>query len=304
MTNDTAGDPMSSRKWSRQSIYRVSAHMRLQTLPMCPKSASKLLKKSGYSLKSNRKEIAETRHPDRNAQFEIIAQTKAQFEALGLPIISVDGKKKELIGNFKNAGVRWCKEPERVLTHDFRSQSLGIANPFGIYEPLTNTGMVVVGTSFDTPEFAAEAIALWWRRVGLKRYAGSRQILILCDAGGSNGFRARAWKYYLYEKICQQYGISVIVRHYPTGASKWNPIDHRMFSFISMNWAGVPLRSYEIMLQYIQGTTTKNGLKIDAILNEKNYEKAIAISDEQMAEINITKHHILPQWNYTIAPNP
>lgn len=295
---------MSSRKWSRKSIYHVSAHMREQALPICPNSASKLLRKFGYSLKSNRKEIAETRHPDRNEQFEIIAQTKVQFEALGFPIISVDGKKKELIGNFKNAGVRWCKEPERVLTHDFRSQSLGIANPFGIYEPLTNKGMVVVGTSYDTPEFAVESIGLWLTQAGLKRYSAVSQILILCDAGGSNGFRSRAWKYYLYEKICKQHGIAVTVRHYPTGASKWNPIDHRMFSFISLNWAGVPLRSYEIMLRSIQGTTTKTGLEIDAILNEKNYEKAITISDEQMAEINIKKHQSLPQWNYTISPNP
>jgi len=301
MANDTAGDPMNSRKWSRKSIYVVSDQMREHGHPICPKTVSKLLKKSGYSLKSNRKEIAETQHPDRNTQFEIIAETKAQFETLGLPIVSVDDKKKELIGNFKNPGTAWCKESERVLTHDFRSQALGIANPFGIYEPLANKGMVVVGTSHDTPEFAVDSIELWLTLSGMQCH---NHILILCDAGGSNGCRPRAWKYYLYQKICQQYGITVTVCHYPTGASKWNPIDHRMFSFISMNWAGKPLRSYEIMLRYIQGTKTKEGLQIEAILNEKNYEKGIKISDEQMAGINISKHETLPQWNYTIAPNP
>ena len=303
MANDTAGDPMSSRKWSRKSIYTVSDEMEEQNLPICPKTVSKLLKKLAYSLKCNRKEIAETQHADRNQQFEIIAQTRALFEKLGLPMASVDMKKKELIGNFKNAGKTWCKESEKVSIHDFRSHALGVAYPYGIYEPLTNRGLVVVGTSYDTPEFAVEAIAMWLKCSGVAHSSNINHFLILCDAGGSNGYRPRAWKYYLYQKICQTYGMKVTVCHYPSGASKWNPIEHRMFSFISLNWAGTPLRSYETMLRYIQGTTTSKGLEIEAMLHEKEYERGIKISDKQMQEINISKHEILPQWNYTIAPN-
>ena len=303
MDNDTAGEPMSTRKWARKSIYTVCAEIRAREIQIGPKTTSKLLKKLGYSLKCNRKEIAETQHPDRDQQFKVIAHTKAQFEASGLPIISVDSKKRELVGNFKNAGKSWCKQPEKVYTHDFRSQALGIANPYGIYEPVVNRGTVVVGTSYDTPEFAVESIELWLRHSGLKRYSDLRQLLILCDAGGSNSYRAHAWKYYLYQNICKKYRIQVRVCHYPTGASKWNPIDHRLFSFISLNWAGVPLRSYEIILNHINKTTTKKGLQIKAILHEKKYEKGIKISDEQMKEIIIIDYKTLPQWNYSILPN-
>jgi hypothetical protein len=255
-----------------------------------------------YSLKSNRKTVAETQHPDRNQQFEIIADMKKEFAELGQPAISVDSKKKELIGNFKNPGRRYVKEADRVLNHDFKSMAVGIANPYGIYDTIVNTGIVVVGISYDTPEFAVESIRLWLTSYGLNQYLGTKKLLILCDAGGSNGYRPRLWKYALYKKICCFFGISVTVCHYPTGASKWNPTDHRLFSFISMNWAGVPLRSYDIILNQIRKTTTQQGLKVDAILNEKKYEKGIKISDDQMKEINLKKHDILPQWNYTIAP--
>jgi hypothetical protein len=303
MENDTAGDPMSARKWSRKSIYSISKKLQAHHIPIAPSTTSQLLKKSGYSLKSNRKEIAETLHPDRDQQFTHIAETKADFETQGLPIISVDSKKKELIGNFKNPGKTWCKKPPRVLTHDFRSQAKGIANPFGIYEPVVNKGTVVVGTSYDTPEFAVNAIELWLTHSGMKRFPDMDQLLILCDAGGSNSYRARAWKYFLYQKICRKYDIKVTVCHYPAGASKWNPIDHRMFSFISIHWAGVPLRSYRTMLNCIRKTTTKSGLQISAIFHRKRYEKGIKISDEQMNQINIIHHEPLPQWNYSILPD-
>jgi hypothetical protein len=294
---------MSLHKWTRKSIYTVSAELRSYHISICPNTTSKLLKDLGYSLKSNRKEIAETQHPDRDQQFKIIAQMKALFQHSHLPIISVDSKKKELVGNFKNRGKTWCKEPERVYTHDFRSQSLGIANPYGIYEPVLNKGTVVVGTSYDTPEFAVESVELWLKHSALKSYGNFKQFLILCDAGGSNSYRARAWKYYLYQNICKKYGIAVTVCHYPSGASKWNPVDHRMFSFISLNWAGQPLRSYEIILNHIQHTTTKTGLTIKAILHDKQYQKGIKISDEQMKAINLGYNETLPQWNYSIMAN-
>ncbi len=302
MDHDTAGDPMTLRRWSRKSLHRVSAEIRAQNISISANTASRLLKELHYSLKSNRKEIAETQHPDRDLQFKIISQTRIWFEQTGCPIISVDTKKKERVGNFKNSGKTWCQEPEEVYTHDFRSQALGTVNPYGIYEPVVNKGAVVVGTAYDTPQFAVESIELWLTHVGFNRYSSLNNLLILCDAGGSNSCRFRAWKYYLYHCICQKYGITVTIRHYPTGASKWNPIEHRMFSFISSNWAGVPLRSHDIILNYIRGTTTKTGLQIEAILNEKQYEKGIKISDQQMKEINIRNHEILPQWNYEIMP--
>lgn len=300
--DDTAGSPMGGLKWSRKSTYTVSKELRSINICISPKTTGKLLKEMKYSLRSNRKTIAETQHPDRNQQFEIIAYMKKQFTELGQPVISVDSKKKEMIGNFKNAGRRYGKDADRVLNHDFRSMAVGMANPYGIYDTIANTGTVVVGVSYDTPEFAVESISLWLTSYGLNKYPGTKRLLILCDAGGSNGYRPRLWKYSLYYKICCFFGISVTICHYPTGASKWNPTDHRLFSFISMNWAGTPLRSYDLMLNYIRSTTTRQGLKVDAILNEKQYEKGIKISNEQINQINLEKHDVLPQWNYTIAP--
>ncbi len=302
MEDDTAGSPMGGLKWSRKSTYTVSEELSSIDIFISPKTTGKLIKDMDYSLRSNRKTIAETQHPDRNQQFEIIASMKKQFVELGQPIIAVDSKKKEMIGNFKNAGRRYAKDADRVLNHDFRSMAVGMANPYGIYDTIANTGTVVVGVSYDTPEFAVESIELWLTSYGLKQYSRTKKLLILCDAGGSNGYRPRLWKYSLYYKICCFYGISVTVCHYPTGASKWNPTDHRLFSFIGMNWAGVPLRSYDIMLNCIRETTTRQGLKVDAILNEKKYERGIKITDKQMNQINLKKFDTLPQWNYTIAP--
>ena len=233
--DDTAGSPMGGLKWSRKSTYTVSKELRSINIFIGPKTTGKLLKDMKYSLKSNRKTVAETQHPDRNQQFEIIADMKKEFAELGQPAISVDSKKKELIGNFKNSGRRYVKEADRVLNHDFKSMAVGIANPYGIYDTMANTGIVVVGISYDTPEFAVESIRLWLTSYGLNQYLGTKKLLILCDAGGSNGYRPRLWKYALYKKICCFFGISVTVCHYPTGASKWNPTDHRLFSFISMN---------------------------------------------------------------------
>jgi hypothetical protein len=300
MDHDTAGDPMSLKKWTRKSTYRISAQIRDKNIQICANTTAKILKDLDYSLKSNRKTIAETQHPDRNQQFEIIAQMKEKFKRSNYAIISVDCKKKELVGNFKNPGQTWCAESEAVFTHDFRSCAIGIANPYGIYEPLTNQGTVVIGTSYNTPEFSVDSIALWINNFGFKNYSDLRHLLILCDSGGSNSYRARAWKYGIYKSICQQFDIQVMVCHYPTGASKWNPVEHRLFSFISMNWAAVPLRNYDIILETISATTTKEGLKVNAILNDQIYEKGIKISDKQMNEIKIEKYHLLPQWNYSI----
>lgn len=302
MAEDTAGDPMSGLKWTRKSTYTISEELCAEDISISPNTAGKLLKDLNYSLKTNRKTIAETHHPDRNQQFGIITDMKKKFTDLAQPVVSVDSKKKEPIGNFKNNGKTWNKKADEVFCHDFRSMATGIANPFGILDLLANSGTVVVGTSYDTPEFAAESIELWLTSYGLTQYPHMDELLILCDAGGSNSYRARLWKYTLSSKICLPYGISITVCHYPPGASKWNPADHRLFSFISMNWAGVPLRSYDIMLNYIRNTTTRQGLKVDAILNGKEYTKGIKISDAQMKTINLTRHRQLPDWNYTISP--
>ncbi len=302
MENDIAGDPMSALKWTRKSTYVLSKELSIRNISISAKTTGKLLKGMGYSLRGNRKAIAETQHPDRNEQFKIIAEMKERFADLGQPIISVDSKKKELIGNFKNPGRIWGKKAKKVLVHDFRSSAVGKANPYGIYDIIANNGTVVVGTSYDTPEFAVESIEWWLILSGWKRYPYMEKLLILCDCGGSNSYRARVWKYALHSKICRSYGISVTVCHYPPGASKWNPVDHRLFSFISMNWAGVPLRSYEIVLNQIRNTTTQQGLEVDAILSEKTYEKGIKITDSQMQKIKLTNHVMLPKWNYTISP--
>jgi hypothetical protein len=292
---------MSSLKWSRKSTYTISKELYAYGLTVSPKTTGNYLKDMNYSLKSNKKTIAETQHPGRNQQFIIIAEMRKRFADNGQPIISVDSKKKELIGNFKNHGRTWKIKAEEVLVHDFRSKAIGIANPYGIYDTITNNGIIVVGTSHDTAEFAVESIELWLNSYGYNQYPDMKNLLILCDAGGSNGYRARLWKYALYNKICRSYGITITVCHYPSGASKWNPTDHRLFSFISMNWAGVPLRSFDIMLNYIRTTTTHQGLKVDAMLNEKIYQKGIKISDSQMNEIKLKRYAFLPEWNYTIT---
>jgi len=300
--NHLAGDPMSSRKWVRLSTYSLSAAIEQQNIDISANTTGRLLKKLDISLKTNKKDIAATQHPDRNLQFEIIDDFRKQFIEWAAPTASSDMKKKELIGNFFNPGQAYCKQAEKVFDHDFPSQAIGKANPYGIYEPLTDLGTVVIGTSFDTPEFAVESIQLWLIHFGFKRYKNFKKFLILCDAGGSNGYRSRAWKFYLYHLICKKYDISVTVCHYPTGASKWNPVEHRLFSYISKNWAGVPLRSYETIFNYIDGTNTKSGLKVESIFNDKQYQKGVKISDEDFQKINIESFEKLPQWNYTIHP--
>jgi len=301
--NDIAGSPTSELKWCRKTPYSISDYFRQKNILMCPNTASSLLKHMDFSLKVNRKMIAEMRHPDRNQQFEIISTTKQSFQYMQQPIVSVDSKKKELIGNFKNPGQKWSLSPEQVLTHEFRSQAIGMARPYGIYDPIHNNGFVVVGTSFDTPEFAVESIELWLNHYGFHNYKNVSRLLVLADAGGSNGYRPRLWKYALYTKICCVYNISVTVCHYPTGASKWNPTDHRLFSFITRNWEGEPLRSYDIMLNLIRHTKTKTGLEVQALLYEKVFEKGIKVNNEHFKNINIQHHDTLPNWNYTINPN-
>lgn len=294
------GTPMTNIKWTRKSTRSISKELKNKNIEISPNTVGKLLKENGFSLKSNRKTLAEKHHPDRNLQFEIISEKKEEYKKNGDPIICVDSKKKEDIGNFKNKGKKWCQEYDDVLNHDFSSCAIGKANPYGIYDYQNNKGMVVIGTSYDTPEFATDSIELWLNKRGFKDYPKMKKLLILCDAGGSNGYRSRVWKYKLYQKICCVYGITIEVSHYPTGTSKWNPIDHKLFCFISMNWAGIPLRTYDIMINCIKNTTNKQGLTVETILHNKIYQKGVKIDDTNMNKINIIKNEFLPQWNYKL----
>jgi len=255
-----------------------------------------------YSPKVNRKQLALS-SPHRDEQFQYMQGQKQAFLECGWPVIHVDTKKRELIGTFKNPGQVWCRDPHLVNVYDFRSLADGIAIPYGIYDPVRNAGYVCVGTSADTSEFAVDAITWWWRSFGQADYPGAPELLILADGGGSNGYRPRLWKYELQHRVADSLGLSITVCHYPTGASKWNWVEHRLFSAISANWAGEPLTSYTKMLNFLNATTTQQGLVVKATLCETQYQTGLKISDEQMQSLNLHKHDTLPQWNYTIRPS-
>lgn len=302
MEEDTAGDPMSDQKWSRKDTRSLSREMSARGVRLCPNTAGQLLKHCKYSLRVNRKSIAETQHPDRNRQFELLADFRKRFEDADCPILSLDTKKKELIGNFKNVGRTWKKEPEQVNEHDFRSDAAALVSPYGLYEPVRNRGTIVIGTSADTPEFAVDCLDRWISEFGWTTYPRMKEILLLCDSGGSNGYRPRLWKYSLYQTIARAYGLTVTVCHYPPGASKWNPVEHRLFSFISLEWAGHPLRSLQVMMSYIESTTTHTGLQVKAFLNERQYAKSKKVPKNLFQAIPLSRHSELPAWNYTIRP--
>jgi hypothetical protein len=294
---------MSEQKWVRQSLRQLSGRLAELGHAVSPPTVGRLLKGLDYALHVNaKKREAGEGHPERGAQFDHIAEQRQAFAAAGLPIISVDTKKKELIGNFKNAGQSWSREPTAVNVHDFLSEAMGRAVPDGIYDLPHNRGTVVVGTSADTPEFAVEAITHWWDSDGATSFPGATQILILADAGGSNGCRPRLWKQQLQEQLCDQRGLTVTVCHYPTGCSKWNPIEHRLFGPISLNWAGTPLRTWGTLLAYLRGTTTTAGLEVQAFLHDKLYEAGRCVSGATMQTLNLEHSAPCPHWNYTLRP--
>lgn len=294
---------MSATKWTRSSLRHLSRHLKEAGHPVSPPTLRRVLKARQYALRGNRKSReAGADPPDRNAQFEYIEAQKTAFQAAGGPVLSVDTKKKELIGPFKNAGRTWKKEPDEVNVHDFPSDALGRAVPYGIYDLTHNSGSVFLGASADTPEFAVDALVAWWETEGKDRYDATAPWLILADGGGSNSCRARNWKKQLQEKLCDGLGVTVTVGHYPTGCSKWNPIEHRLFGPISINWAGEPLTSFEKMIALIQGTTTETGLKVRAERLEGTYEKGRTVSDAEMETLSLERHSICPNWNYTLRP--
>jgi len=294
---------MTEAKYVRRSLQALSKELEGLGHEVCPTTVANLLRAFDYHLYVNVKRFTGPPHPDRDNQFRYIESLIEEFRAEGLPILSVDTKKKELIGNFANSGRAWGDEPEQVNAHDFLSDALYRSVPYGLYDVLANQGHVVVGRSADTPQFAAEAVARWWVRFGCHRYRGAGELLVLADAGGSNGYRPRLWKKSLQELVADRYDLDVTVCHYPTGASKWNPVEHRLFGPISVNWAGVPLRTPEVMLGFIRGTTTETGLVVTAEWRDKKYTKGIKVSDAEMAELCIEHNDTCPRWNYTIKPH-
>jgi hypothetical protein len=264
---------------------------------------SRLLRRNAYSLRANRKDREGKAPPGRDAQFVYLHQQRQEHQDAGQPVLSVDTKKKELIGDFENAGQVWCQQAPVVNVHDFPSAAQGRAVPYGIYDLTHNCGNVYVGESADTPEFAVDNLARWCEHEMPKRFPNAERLLLHADCGGSNGVRCKCWKQQLQEKIADRFGLEVTVCHYPTGCSKWNPIEHRLFSQISRSWAGCPLRSFDLVLDYLRDTITTTGLTVLAQRVTKLYEKGRTVSAEVMAALNITHHDVCPKWNYTIRPS-
>jgi transposase len=300
----TRGHPETALRWTCKSVRKLAEELKVMGHKTSHRMVAELLHKMDYSLQSNRKTLEGSSHPDRNAQFEYIHDEVKQFQSSGLPVISVDTKKKELVGNFKNSGkeLRPKGDPEKVNVHDFEIKELGKVAPYGIYDQTRNTGWVNVGTDHDTAAFAVESIRQWWYTMGNVEYQVARELLITADGGGSNGARVRLWKTEL-QKLANETGLTITVSHFPPGTSKWNKIEHRLFSYISRNWRGKPLVSHEVIVNLIASTTTSKGLTVKCQLDTKKYPKGIKIEDSEMEALNICRHKFHGEWNYTIAPD-
>lgn len=293
---------MSARKWLNCRLVDLEDKLDAQGHGVSRPVISRLLHAHDYHLHGNVKDVEGSAPPDRDTQFRYIQAQRAAHLTAGHPCLSMDTKKKELIGNFKNAGQSWGTHAERVNVHDFPSAAIGRAVPYGIYDQQHNCGTLYVGQSADTPTFAVDNLVRWCETELPQQFPGATDLLIEADSGGSNGARCRVWKQLLQEKVADRFGLTITVCHYPTGCSKWNPIEHRLFSEVTKTWAGCPLRSFELMLQYIQDTTTETGLTVRAVLVTDVYETGIKVSDEVMDSLNIQYHEACPQWNYTIRP--
>ncbi len=302
VTPEVAGDPVKGQRWIVRSLPQIQAALDDQGQKMSHETIRRLLHKHKISPKAHVKRLVPRPHPERDTPFQYILAQRAAFEVAGWPIISVDSKKKELIGLFRQPGQTWGHEAQAVYMHDFANDALGRAVPYGIYDLRQQQGYMYVGQSADTPDFAVESIAHWWHTVGQHTYPDAPEVLIVADGGGSNGYRPRRWKQQLQARLADACALTVTIAHYPPGASKWNPIEHRLFSQISHAFAGTPLTSFEIMLDAIRSTTTTTGLSVLATLVDKQYPKALTVSDDEMAALLIEKHTTCPDWNYTIRP--
>ena len=298
----TAGDPITGLKWTRKTPRKLSRELRRRGFKVGRTTVTRLARASGYTLRSNRKRLSRKQDPRRDRQMQYIARQQREFVKAGDPVISVDTKKKELIGPFKNPGRTWRKQPVDVLETDFPSDAAGKAIPYGIYDLQRNAGYMVVGVSHDTAAFAVAAIRRWWLEVGRLDYAGHARLLIQADGGGSNSSDSWLWKAEL-QAVADEFNLTLLVTHFPTGASKWNPIEHRLFAPISLNWAGQPLASYETMLKFIRTTRTETGLHCKARLDTSVYETGRKIMADEKVQINLRPRRVFPKWNYTIRPH-
>jgi hypothetical protein len=295
----TGGDPMSGDRYCRRSLQTLSDELAELGHSASATTVGDLLRELNYKLRVNFKRLTGPPHPDRDVQFRYLGELMDEFRAEGLPILSIDAKKKELIGLFDNDGKRWLRESCDVNAHDFLSDAECRVTPYGLYDVLANRGHVIVSSSFNTPEFAAACVARWWSRIGCHRYRDAGELLLLADAGGSNGWRPRLWKMCLQEMVADRYGLDVTVGHYPVGASKWNPVEHRLFGPISINWCGQPLCTPEVMLGFLKGT---KGLEVNAEWWDRSFLKGRKVSDQEMSQLEIDHNDTCPNWNYTIKP--
>lgn len=304
LLEDTAqGDPESPLKWTNKSLRILSQELEKKNHTISHTKAGHILKANDYRLQANKKSREGTDHPDRDGQFRHIGAKAKEFLAAGDPVISVDTKKKELVGNYKNNGQLWLKsgKPLEVNMHDFPDKKLGKAAPYGIYDIGNDQGYVNVGITHDTGEFSVASIRRWWKHLGKERYAKSKRLLITADAGGSNGYRLKLWKKEL-QRFADDAGLSLTVSHFPPGTSKWNKIEHKLFSFISINWRGRPLTSYEVIVNLIASTRTRTGLTVHAVLDDRVYQLKKKVSDKEMKLLNIEPDEFHGEWNYTIKP--
>lgn len=301
MVEDTAGDPISGLKWTHKSLRKIQGTLAKAGHPLSPPTISRLLQERDYSLQVNHKRVAGKQYPERDEQFRYIVRWRRMYLRCGAPVISVDGKKRELVGNFKNSGRAWRQARQEVNMYDFPNLAQGKAIPYGIYHIGQNQGFVSVGTSYNTPEFAVAAIRSWWIIMGQSTYPHQKQLLIEADSGNPNGSRSRLWKMGL-QQLANEFSLIITVTHYPTGASKWNPIEHRMFNLISANWAGQPLDSYETILNHLRTTTSTTGFCCQAQLDKTEYELKKKVSNRDFEALRIRPHRRFPQWNYTIYP--
>jgi hypothetical protein len=297
----TAGDPITGTKWTRKTLRQLSRALRRKGLQVGRNTVRRLLKEQGYALHANRKRLTNEQHPDRDRQMRYIARQRHAFQKAGKPALSVDAKKRELVGNFKTAGRTWRQQALAVLETDFLSEAQGKAIPYGLYDSARNAGYVVIGVSHETAEFAVAAIRSWWLEVGQHTYPGQQRLLIQADDGGANDSRSWLWKARLQD-LADEFGVTITVTHYPAGTSKWNLIEHRLFCFLSLNWAGQPLVSYETILKFIRTTRTETGLRCRARLDRTQYETGLKVSATEKASINLKPHRLFPNWNYTIEP--
>lgn len=308
MEDDTGGDPVRGCKWTHKTTEKVAEALKPAGIQVSANTVARLLKQMDYSLRVNLKNLESgLSHPpdpqERDLQFRYIHSQIKEYAAKAMPVISVDTKSRELVGAFHQPGRKWSRRPIEVFDHDFPSDAQGVAIPYGIYDYLRNDGFVCVGTTRDTSQFAVESICTWWSVAGADHYPNADSLLILADCGGSNGYRTRLWKHQLQVTFCNRFGLQVKVCHYPPGSSKWNPIEHRLFSAISSNWAAEPLVDYSTVLNFIRTTKTSTGLKVRARLNRKTYRKGVKVSNEQMQQIALKHHTNRPHWNYSISPS-